>query len=57
MPMIREAIVTTIDAEGKTHIAPFGLTEEGNLDHRAFPALEEPRQSHRRSLRRRQLHR
>ena len=25
MPMIREVIVTTVDAAGKAHIAPFGL--------------------------------
>ncbi len=29
MPMIREAVVTTIDAAGEVHIAPFGLTEDG----------------------------
>ncbi len=29
MPMIREAVVTTIDAAGEVHIAPFGLIEEG----------------------------
>lgn len=29
MPMIREAVVTTVDAAGKVHIAPFGLIEEG----------------------------
>lgn len=29
MPMIREAIVTTIDPAGEVHIAPFGLTESG----------------------------
>lgn len=28
MPMIREAVVTTIDAAGEVHIAPFGLIEE-----------------------------
>ena len=27
MPMIREAIVTTVSAEGRVHMAPFGLTE------------------------------
>jgi hypothetical protein len=27
MPMIREAIVTTINAAGKAHLAPFGLIE------------------------------
>ncbi len=27
MPMIRETIVTTIDAAGRVHVAPFGLTE------------------------------
>lgn len=30
MPMIREAVVTTIDATGEVHIAPFGLIEEGH---------------------------
>lgn len=29
--MIREAIVTTIDASGTPHIAPLGLIEEGEL--------------------------
>lgn len=29
MPMIREAIVTTIDAEGRAHLAPLGLIAEG----------------------------
>jgi uncharacterized protein len=29
MPMIRETIVATIDAEGKPHLAPLGLTAEG----------------------------
>lgn len=29
MPLIREAVVTTIDGAGEVHIAPFGLTEEG----------------------------
>lgn len=29
MPMIREAVVTTIDAAGEVHIAPFGLIEDG----------------------------
>ncbi|MGO9134300.1 MAG: DUF447 domain-containing protein [Methylovirgula sp.] len=29
MPMIREAVVTTIDVAGEVHIAPFGLIEEG----------------------------
>ena len=28
MPMIRETIVTTLNAEGKVHIAPLGLIEE-----------------------------
>jgi len=27
MPMIREAIVTTVGADGRVHIAPFGLTQ------------------------------
>jgi hypothetical protein len=31
MPMIRETVVTTIDAAGAVHIAPFGLIEEGEL--------------------------
>lgn len=30
MPMIRECIVTTLDAEGRAHIAPLGLIEEGD---------------------------
>ena len=30
MPMIRECIVTTIDANGGAHIAPLGLIEEGD---------------------------
>lgn len=30
MPMIREAIVTTVNADGKAHVAPFGLIAEGN---------------------------
>ena len=30
MPIIREAVVTTIDAAGEVHIAPFGLIEEGS---------------------------
>jgi uncharacterized protein len=29
MPMIREAVVMTIDAAGEVHVAPFGLIEEG----------------------------
>jgi uncharacterized protein len=29
MPMIREAVVTTVDAKGEAHIAPFGLTASG----------------------------
>ncbi len=29
MPTIRETIVTTISAEGRTHVAPFGLIEDG----------------------------
>ena len=29
MPMIRECVVTTIDATGHVHIAPLGLIEEG----------------------------
>lgn len=29
MPMIRETIVTTVDAEGRVHIAPLGLIAEG----------------------------
>ena len=29
MPMIREAIVTTVSAAGKAHVAPFGLIAEG----------------------------
>jgi hypothetical protein len=29
MPMIRETIVTTLNPEGKVHIAPLGLIEEG----------------------------
>jgi uncharacterized protein len=31
MPMIREAIVTTIDAAGQVHVAPFGLIESGEF--------------------------
>jgi hypothetical protein len=31
VPMIREAIVTTIDSHGTPHIAPLGLIEEGDL--------------------------
>ncbi len=31
MPMIREVIVTTVDPEGQVHIAPFGLTEQGEF--------------------------
>lgn len=27
MPMIRETIVTTVGADGRVHVAPFGLTE------------------------------
>jgi hypothetical protein len=30
MPMIREAVVTTIDGAGAVHIAPFGLIEAGD---------------------------
>src|SRR5262249_21379429 len=30
MPMIRETIVTTADAAGKVHIAPIGITVEGD---------------------------
>ena len=30
MPMIRECIVTTINAEGKVHIAPLGLIADGD---------------------------
>ena len=29
MPMIRECIVTTINAEGEVHIAPLGLIADG----------------------------
>ena len=29
MPMIRECIITTIGAEGRVHIAPLGLIEDG----------------------------
>ncbi len=29
MPMIRECIVTTLNAEGQVHIAPLGLIEDG----------------------------
>ena len=29
MPMIREAVVTTIDRSGRTHLAPLGLIEDG----------------------------
>src|SRR5580698_2495607 len=29
MPMIRETIVTTIDGEGKIHIAPLGIIADG----------------------------
>ncbi|HEY3719472.1 MAG TPA: DUF447 domain-containing protein [Roseiarcus sp.] len=29
MPMIRETIVTTVDGEGKIHIAPLGIIAEG----------------------------
>ncbi|MBV9567547.1 MAG: DUF447 family protein [Hyphomicrobiales bacterium] len=29
MPMIREAIVTTVNAAGKAHLAPFGLIASG----------------------------
>jgi len=29
MPMIRECIVTTLNAEGKPHLAPLGLIEDG----------------------------
>jgi uncharacterized protein len=29
MPMIRESIVTTVDAEGRVHITPLGLIEDG----------------------------
>ena len=29
MPMIRETIVTTVDAEGRVHIAPLGIIAEG----------------------------
>lgn len=30
MAMIREAIVTTVDRDGKAHLAPLGLIEEGD---------------------------
>ena len=30
MPMIRECIVTTLDEEGRAHIAPLGLIEDGD---------------------------
>jgi hypothetical protein len=30
MPMIREAIVTTADLQGRVHIAPFGLIADGD---------------------------
>ena len=30
MPVIRECIVTTIDAEGRPHVAPLGLHEAGS---------------------------
>ena len=58
MPMIRETIVTTLNAEGKVHIAPLGLIagEEG-LDPRAVQAVHHARQSPRQSLRGGELHR
>jgi hypothetical protein len=31
MPVIREVIVTTVDPAGQVHIAPFGLTEQGEF--------------------------
>ena len=56
--MIRECIVTTLNDEGKVHIAPLGLiAEEGRLDHRAVQAVDHARQSARQSLRGRQFHR
>ncbi len=30
MPMIRESVVTTVDARGRVHIAPLGLIAEGD---------------------------
>ncbi len=30
MPMIRESVVTTVDAKGRVHIAPLGLIAEGD---------------------------
>ena len=30
MPMIRETIVTTVDANGRPHIAPLGIIQEGD---------------------------
>lgn len=30
MPMIRETIITTISAEGRVHVAPFGLIAQGD---------------------------
>jgi len=29
MPMIRECVLTTLDADGRPHLAPLGLIEEG----------------------------
>ncbi len=29
MPMIRETIVTTVDRDGRVHIAPIGIIAEG----------------------------
>src|ERR1700729_2984619 len=29
MPMIRETIITTVDGEGRVHIAPLGIIAEG----------------------------
>jgi hypothetical protein len=31
MPLIREAIVTTVNAQGEPHVAPLGLIAEGDL--------------------------
>ena len=58
MPMIRECVVTTADAQGNVHIAPLGLIADGNqLGHCAVPALDDARQFARRAVRGCQLYR
>jgi NAD(P)-dependent dehydrogenase (short-subunit alcohol dehydrogenase family) len=45
MPMIRECIVTTLNEEGKVHIAPLGLIAEPDDIARWVEKLCDPRET------------